>query len=109
MDTTCLDHQLTPEERQAFDTQGYFIIENALDADQCSDLIEASKQADADFRQNRWLRFRDDMSYAEQYRDTCNPIQSQLLFPPEIWGPGSGDNLPLKKWMEENLTEKTTH
>lgn len=275
MNTDCLDHQLTEKERQEFDTKGYFIVENALDADQCKNLIEASKRADADFRQKneynthrvsavhdfigydqqfvdlldwhktfpkvwglmgwniqlyhshmtitpplpddtprepkrlgwhqdspvlnaemgtnpypmislkvgffltdtretnrgnfhiipgshllkkippndglnpqgmtpvcipagsaaifdrriwhaaspnywtetrrvlfygysyRWLRFRDDMSYAEPYRDTCNPIQSQLLFPPEIWGPGSGDNLPLRKWMEENLSEET--
>jgi ectoine hydroxylase len=57
----------------------------------------------------RWLRFRDDMTYAEQYRDTCSPIQSQLLFPPEIWGPGSGNDLPLKTWMEENLTGETVN
>ena len=54
----------------------------------------------------RWLRARDDMSYADKYRNTCSRIQAQLLFPPEIWGPGSGDELPLRKWMEENIAEE---
>ena len=53
----------------------------------------------------RWLRFRDNMTNAEQYRDTCSPIQSQLLFPPKTWGPGSSDDLPLKNWMEEHLAK----
>ena len=40
MDPSCLDHVLTEGEAEAFDRDGYLIVENALDADQVAHLSE---------------------------------------------------------------------
>lgn len=57
MDIACLDHLLTEEERQSFEAQGYFIVEDALDSDQCENLVEAADQVDADFREEKQFKF----------------------------------------------------
>ncbi len=47
MDTNCLDHVLTPTERQFFESNGYLIIENALDPATNQRLIDALDRVDA--------------------------------------------------------------
>jgi len=46
MDTKCLDYCLTETERKAFEQDGYFIVENALDTDQVEKLIELTDSLD---------------------------------------------------------------
>ena len=47
MDTNCLDHVLTPTERQFFESNGYLIIENALDPVTNQRLIDVLDRVDA--------------------------------------------------------------
>ncbi|MGC4047486.1 MAG: phytanoyl-CoA dioxygenase family protein [Armatimonas sp.] len=42
MDTACLEHRLTEAEREQFETQGYLIIEDALDPDRVAALTALS-------------------------------------------------------------------
>lgn len=47
MDTACLDHVLTPDHREFFDTNGYLIVENALDPGANQKLIDVLDRVDA--------------------------------------------------------------
>ncbi len=49
MDPKCLDYCLTEAERQAFEQDGYFIVENALDPDHVEKLVEATDRIDAEY------------------------------------------------------------
>ncbi len=49
MDKKSLDHCLTEAERKAFEQDGYFIVENALDPDHVEKLIEATDRIDAKY------------------------------------------------------------
>jgi ectoine hydroxylase-related dioxygenase (phytanoyl-CoA dioxygenase family) len=48
MDIKSLDHCLTETERQAFEQDGYFIVENALDEEHVEKLIKATDRLEAD-------------------------------------------------------------
>ncbi len=47
MNTDCLDHILTDAEREFFNTQGYLVVENALDAAACERVIAVMDRVDA--------------------------------------------------------------
>lgn len=47
MDVSCLDYRMTDEQRTQFDDEGYLIVENAIDNDLLSRLIEAGDRVDA--------------------------------------------------------------
>lgn len=47
MDSNCLAHRLTDEERQFFNEQGYLVVENALDAETTARLLAAVDRVDA--------------------------------------------------------------
>jgi hypothetical protein len=47
MNTDCLNHRLTPEEREFFNTNGYLVVENALDAATTSRLIDVVDRIDS--------------------------------------------------------------
>ncbi len=49
MDKKCLDYCLTDAERRAFEQDGFFIVENALDPDHVEKLIEATDRIDAKY------------------------------------------------------------
>ena len=51
MDRSCLDHRLTNEERQQFQRDGYFVIENALDEEMLETAVAAVDRIDARIRQ----------------------------------------------------------
>lgn len=55
MDRSCLDHRLTDEERQQFQRDGYFVIENALDEEMLEAAIAAVDRIDARIRQEEGL------------------------------------------------------
>jgi ectoine hydroxylase-related dioxygenase (phytanoyl-CoA dioxygenase family) len=46
MDAACLKHLLTPEEREFFNTQGYLVVENALDEGTTGRLLAAVDRID---------------------------------------------------------------
>ncbi|MFN0051739.1 MAG: phytanoyl-CoA dioxygenase family protein [Planctomycetales bacterium] len=50
MHPSCLEHRLTPQEREFFLTQGYLVIPQALDAAACAELREAAGRIDARVR-----------------------------------------------------------
>ena len=47
MNVDCLRHRLAPDEREFFETNGYLVVENALDADTTARLIAAADRIDA--------------------------------------------------------------
>ena len=47
MNADCLDHILTDAEREFFNTQGYLVVENALDAAACERVIAVMDRVDA--------------------------------------------------------------
>ena len=57
MDIKCLDYCLTEAERKAFEQDGYFIVENALDPDHIDKLIEVTNRLENDL--NLYGRFHD--------------------------------------------------
>ena len=50
MDTACLEHRLTDDERRHFDERGYLIVRNVLPPDLIAELTEAADRLDAEFR-----------------------------------------------------------
>jgi hypothetical protein len=49
--TACLQHRLTAGEREKFERDGYFIIDNALPAEMVRDLLSLADEIDAEGRQ----------------------------------------------------------
>ena len=47
MNPSCLSHRLTPDERRAFQSQGFLVVPNALDAATCSRLVTEVDRVDA--------------------------------------------------------------
>jgi hypothetical protein len=47
MDRACLEHRLTPEEREFFDSSGYLIVDNALDPATTARLLNVVDRIDA--------------------------------------------------------------
>ena len=56
MDTACLEHRLTDEERRHFDERGYLIVRNVLPPDLVAELTEAADRVDAEFRPKYGLK-----------------------------------------------------
>ena len=50
MDTACLAHVLTEEERSTFDRDGYFVIEGALSPEQVQHFVAGVDAVDARYR-----------------------------------------------------------
>ena len=50
MDPSCLNHRLTESERQAFEKEGYFIVENALSPDLLHEVTEAMDRLNITYR-----------------------------------------------------------
>ncbi len=50
MDTSCLEHRMTDEQRSQFDEEGYLIVENAIDDDLLGRLVTAADRVDAEER-----------------------------------------------------------
>ena len=55
MDTACLEHRLTREERRHFEEQGYLIVEDALPEDRLRTLIGAVDRVDGEERRRHNL------------------------------------------------------
>ena len=55
MDTACLDHRLTDDERRQFDERGCFIVRDALPTRLVERLVEAADRLDAEYRPLRGL------------------------------------------------------
>ncbi|NKB67328.1 MAG: hypothetical protein GKR89_09735 [Candidatus Latescibacteria bacterium] len=55
MDRSCLDHILTDQERQQFRTNGYLVIENALDTETLETAVAAVDRIDTRLRQQQGL------------------------------------------------------
>ena len=56
MDTACLDHRLTEDERRQFDERGCFVVPNALPPALVARLVNAVDRLDAEYRPLRGLR-----------------------------------------------------
>lgn len=55
MDMRCLEHRLTADERDTFERDGYFIIENALEPDHVARLLALTDRIDTQARAERGL------------------------------------------------------
>ena len=55
MDTRCLEHRLTIVEREAFERDGYFIVENALEPTHVTRLLAALDRVDSEGRAEQGL------------------------------------------------------
>lgn len=88
MDTACMDHCLTADERLAFDTKGYLILPNVLSPQVVSGLSQAADRVDAEAREEHAID-----SYTRQtvrdilWRDDqfLELVDWPLTFP-KVWG-----------------------
>ena len=55
MDSTCLQHTLTEEERRQFEEDGLFVVRNALPQDLVAQLIPVADRLDAEYRPQKGL------------------------------------------------------
>ena len=55
MDATCLDYCLTDEERQAFERDGFFVVEDALTSQMVEDLNGVVDRLDAEYRSEKGI------------------------------------------------------
>lgn len=55
MDTRCLEHRLTAAERDTFERDGYFIVENALEPEHVARLLAVTDRMDTEQRAERGL------------------------------------------------------
>ena len=55
MDTRCLEHGLTAAERETFERDGYFVVENALEPDHVTRLLAALDRVDDEGRAEQGL------------------------------------------------------
>jgi len=53
MNTDCLEHRLTEHERDEFEKNGYFVLEDALSEEHVQDLTQAADQVAEEFRQEK--------------------------------------------------------
>ncbi len=86
MSPDCLQHRLTADQRHFFETQGYLVIENALDADMLARLIAAADRIDARERtaenQTKLLSFTNIVHEDPAFLDL---IDLPTVYP-KIWG-----------------------
>lgn len=50
MDTTCLNYQLSADERMQFEHDGFFIVEDAISTEMVDRLLVAAARVDAEER-----------------------------------------------------------
>lgn len=65
MDMRCLDYGLTEAERLAFERDGYFMVEDALDSEHVARLLEVTDRMDATQRAQRGLGPHDLLSFRD--------------------------------------------
>ena len=63
MESECLNHLLSEQERLAFETDGFFVVENVLNESEIQNLIIATDQVDSEYR-------------TKHQSDPCRPIST---------------------------------
>jgi len=86
MTPSCLTHQLSPEDRESFNSQGYLIVENAIDGSMIGRLIEAVDRIDSRERtaetRDKLLSFPNIIHEDPAFEDI---IDMPTTFP-KVWG-----------------------
>lgn len=88
MNKKCLDYCLTEAERLAFEKDGYFIVENALDADQVEKLAEITECFDTAFRVEENIA-PDERSLVKDFAgkdEACIELVDWYRTFPKVWG-----------------------
>lgn len=88
MDIRCLDHLLTDEERINFERDGYFIMENVLNAEQIEQLEVSTDKVDTSERSRQGLTAQDRLSvidFVGMDRSFVDLVDWHMTFP-KVWG-----------------------
>ena len=88
MDSSCLDHCLSEEERLAFDQHGFFTVEDALPPPWVEDLTQVVDRLDAHYRSERGLGPHDSLNLLD-FMGKDDLFLELLDWPktfPKVWG-----------------------
>ncbi len=96
MDTACLQHRLTADERRQFEEHGCFVVRNALPPELVARLVDAVDRLEAEHRPLR------DLGPAQPFNHLdCIGYDDAFLKLLE-W---PDEDVPLKAWLAEHLGE----